>query len=68
LHETKGEKPVFLTLTVLFTLIMLVISGCGSKKQVIEPIASEACISCHIRADIIDSLYKLPEIAAGGGG
>ncbi|MCW3489882.1 hypothetical protein [Dethiobacter alkaliphilus] len=49
-----------------FVIILAV--GCGEQQPQVEAVASDACITCHIEPDIIDSMYTPPPAAEGGGG
>ncbi len=65
----KTREKNLVLLIVLLTVVLTLLSGCGGTKMPnIEIIASDACISCHLQAEVIDSLYTPPEAAAGGGG
>ncbi len=65
----RGIKNlVFIALTSLIVTVVLSSYGGGSKKPTIGTIASDACITCHLQADVINLMYKPPEESAGGGG
>lgn len=67
MQKIGGKTLVLLTFALAIMLTMTV-TGCGEKKPVVEAVASDACVACHISPDIIDSMYAPPPVVAGGGG
>ncbi|WP_143753435.1 hypothetical protein [Dethiobacter alkaliphilus] len=61
-----GKNLVLLMFFAAFVIILAV--GCGEQQPQVEAVASDACITCHIEPDIIDSMYTPPPAAEGGGG
>lgn len=66
--QKLGGKTLVLLIFAIAILLTLTVTGCGEKQPVVETVASEACVACHISSDIIDSMYTPPPAAAGGGG
>ena len=62
-----GGKNLVLLMFLLATAIILVV-GCGEQQPKVDAVASDACVTCHIAPDIIDSMYTPPPAAGGGGG
>jgi hypothetical protein len=67
LQRVDKTKILFLILSGMLVLLVIVWQM-GTTGPHIEPIASDACVACHLDASAIAGMYIPPETPQGGGG
>lgn len=67
MQKLDKAKALYLTFASLL-VVGVIVWHLGVRGGHVEPVASDACIACHLDAQIITGLYIPPETVGGGGG
>ncbi|MGM0651512.1 MAG: hypothetical protein ACQES4_01860 [Bacillota bacterium] len=64
----KRRKEIMVFLVSAVAVVVVAIMVYVSTTPVLGATPSDGCMTCHMDAEVMDTMYELPEEEGGGGG